>query len=50
MKLSYRDDLGIVVVDVNPDNGIMFLGDTAYFTDTNGRDYKVPVSSLSLIG
>ena len=50
MKLSYRDDLGIVVIEIDTNHGIMFCGDHAYFTDTAGRDYKIPVSSLILIG
>ena len=50
MKLSYRDNLGLVVVEVDRTKGIAFLGSNAYFTDTAGRDYKIPVDSLIMIG
>ena len=50
MKISYRDELGIIVVNVDNTNGIMFLDGHAYFTDTDGRDYKIPVSALVMIG
>ena len=50
MKISYRDSLGLVVVEVDRTNGIAFLGGHAYFTDTNGRDYKVPVNDIVMIG
>lgn len=50
MKLSYRDNLGIIVVSIDRTNGIAFLGGYAYFTDTDGRDYKIPVDSLIMIG
>lgn len=52
MQICYRDDLGLVVVEVdtNSTNGVGFDGKHAYFTDTEGRDYRIDVDQIVLIG
>ena len=52
MQICYRDDIGLVVVEIDMDAtaGVGFDGRYAYFTDTEGRDYRVPVDQIVLIG
>ena len=44
MKLVYRDDIGVFIVEVDG-SGIDFLGGTAFFGDGE-REYRVPVESI----
>lgn len=52
MKICYRDDIGLVVVEIDLENtaGIAFDGHSAYFTDTEGNDYKVNTKDIVMIG
>ena len=52
MKITFRDDLGIVTLEVHTDDsfGITFDGRYAYFSDVEGRDYRIPVKDIVLIG
>ena len=44
MIVTYRDELGLVSLEV--ESGVGFDGTEAYFTDTDGKDYKVSVEYL----
>lgn len=44
MYITYRDELGLVLVEVD-EYGIGFVDGLAYFGD-GIRDYKIPVSSI----
>ena len=46
MKIIYRDELGVVSVDVNTEYSISFDGKFAYFSDEQNRDYRVATSAL----
>lgn len=47
MIVTYRDDLGLVSVTINDTYGIQFDGyENVYFTDTDGKDYKMPMQHL----
>lgn len=48
MTVTYRDDIGIVVVKVDG-SGIDFLDGTAFFGDGE-RDYSVQVENIVRIG
>lgn len=52
MQIAYRDEIGLVVVDLDMDRttGVGFDGAYVYFTDTDGRDYKVSAKDIVLIG
>lgn len=50
MRICYRDEIGTVTVSVDPDYPITFNGGFAYFTDAAGRDYKIPVTDIFMIG
>lgn len=52
MKICYRDEIGLVVleVDMNRTTGVGFDGENAYFTDTEGNDYKIKAKDIVLIG
>ena len=52
MKICFRDDLGLVTMDVDMDNtaGVGFDGQYAYFNDVYGRDYRIPVKDIVMIG
>lgn len=52
MQICFRDDLGLVVVDLdmNHTTGVGFDGEHAYFTDTDGNDYKISTKDIVLIG
>ena len=49
MTITYRDEIGTLVIYVNRDYGISFCDGYAYFTDNAERDYKVPVSEIIMI-
>ena len=42
MAIVFRDNLGYISVSVN-DDGIQFIDNIAYFTDTAGKDYTVEI-------
>jgi hypothetical protein len=44
MIITYRDELGLVSLESVV--CISFDGENAYFTDTDGKDYKVSVEYL----
>lgn len=46
MFIVYRDILGCVAVEVDTRYSILFVDGVVYFDDTNGKTYRVPVSSL----
>lgn len=52
MQICFRDEIGLVSVDIdmNSTTGVGFDGQYAYFTDTDGRDYKVSTKDIVLIG
>ena len=45
MKITYSDGLGLVEVLLDS-SGASFDGSFAYFTDANGRDYKIPCADI----
>lgn len=52
MSICYRDEFGLVVVQIDMINttGVSFDGQFAYFTDTDGNDYKIDQKNIVLIG
>lgn len=50
MKICYRDELGPVIVEIDTAFVISFDGQYAYFNDTEGRDYRVNVKDIVMIG
>lgn len=42
--ITYRDELGLVSIETQ--SGVGFDGTEAYFTDDDGKDYKVSVEYL----
>jgi hypothetical protein len=46
MIIVFRDELGAVAVEIDLTYGIQFGTENAYFTDTNGKDYKVNIEHL----
>lgn len=52
MQICFRDELGLVSVEIDMDNttGVGFDGENAYFTDTAGNDYKIKTKNIVLIG
>ena len=52
MSICFHDELGIVVVriDMTHTTGVAFDGKYAYFTDIDGRDYKIEAKQIVLIG
>ena len=52
MKICFRDEIGLVSVEIDMDRttGVGFDGQHAYFTDTDGRDYKIETKDIVLIG
>lgn len=46
MYITYRDEVGGVTVEVHPEYGISFLEGKVFFTDTNGKDYKISVDAV----
>jgi len=51
MYITFRDEIGCVSVDVYTDKdcGIVFDGENAYFSGTDGKDYKVSTKNIVLI-
>ena len=52
MKITYRDDIGLVTVEIDTYNtsGVGFDGRYAYFSDVVGVDYRVEVKNIVWIG
>ena len=52
MQICYRDEIGLVSVSIDMAStaGVGFDGEHAYFTDTNGKDYKISTKDIVLIG
>lgn len=52
MKICYRDELGIVVREIDMANttGVGFDGQYAYFNDCEGNDYRISTKDIVLIG
>ena len=52
MVVCFRDNIGVVTVRLDDENtaGVAFDGAHAYFTDASGRDYKVSVTDIIMIG
>lgn len=52
MKICYRDELGLVVreIDMTNTTGVGFDGQYAYFNDTEGNDYRISTKDIVLIG
>lgn len=48
MEITYRDELGVIVREVNED-GVDFLDGYAYFT-SDDKDYEVLVEDVVHIG
>lgn len=49
MTVTYRDELGVVSVEIDKEYGVVFVDGRAYFTDENGTDYKVNILHLTSI-
>lgn len=45
MIITYSDGLGLVSVKID-ELGITCDGQSLFFTDENGRDYKIPFSNV----
>lgn len=52
MQICFRDDIGLLTVNIDMDKttGVGFDGQYAYFTDTDGTDYKISTKDIVLIG
>ena len=48
MQIQYRDDIGVVVVEVSPD-GVSFLDGMAYFDGLDGKSYKIEVDAIDRV-
>lgn len=50
MIVTYQDELGVVSVQIDNTYGIQFDGyGNALFTDTDGKDYTIPMEHLICI-
>lgn len=45
MSVTFQDNIGIIYAIID-DSGISFDGTYAYFSDTDGTDYKVRIDRL----
>ena len=52
MKITYRDDIGLVTIEIDMCNtsGVGFDGRYAYFSDVEGVDYRVETKNIVWIG
>ena len=52
MQICYRDELGLVVdeIDMDRTTGVGFDGEHAFFTDVNGIDHQISTRDIVLIG
>ena len=49
MFIEYRDSLGAVVLELNPDCGIYFADGYVYATDACNVDCRIPLSDVIVI-
>lgn len=49
MTIVYRDDVGEIARHVNEHYGITFCEGNCYFTDTEDRDFCIPVEDVTEI-
>ena len=45
--ITARDKVGAYAVEVDPQYGMAFLDGKVYFTDTNGKDYDIPIEEIN---
>ena len=50
MVIEYRDNLGAIIAQIDATYGVSFTGDFCYFTDEDGKDWKVPAQNVLYIG
>ena len=48
MSIVYRDEMGIVVVEI--EGTVSFLNGKALFTEANGKDVSIDIENLVMIG
>lgn len=48
MYIIYRDEIGLQYVELD-ENGVAFCDGFAYFSSTDGKENKIPVSALEEI-
>lgn len=46
MLVAYQDELGLIEVKVDEKYGVGFDGTEAYFTDEDGKDYRIDVKYI----
>ena len=46
MIVTYRDELGLISIQMNDTYGLQFSEDVVYFTDKDDRDYEIPLSQM----
>lgn len=46
MIITFSDELGIVSVHIDTEYGVTFGKNVAFFTDEDGKDYKVNIEHL----
>ena len=46
MTVTFRDELGVVSVQIDDTYGVTFGANKVFFTDENGEDYKVNVEHI----
>lgn len=49
MIITYRDELGYVSEQINPEYTIEFFEGFAYFTNAHGEDRRIPISNIEHI-
>lgn len=50
MTVLYRDEMGLVAVEIDTAYLVTFGGGFAFFEGLDGKSYRVPVDRLSAIG
>ena len=50
MVVLFRDSLGHVRIEIDATYGISFTGEFAYFTDADGRNWKINAADILYIG
>ena len=46
MTVTFKDELGVISVSIDKGFGVHFGTDKAYFTDEDGKDYKVKIEYI----
>ena len=49
MTVTYRDELGVVSVEIDKEYGVVFVDGKAYFTDGNDENYSISIGHLTSI-